>query len=124
MTIDTTALREIAEAATPGPWEAEGSQVLCESWFLVAAVRDHSEIEYRADAAHIAAFHPGTALALLAEVDALRAQVERVREALFASDDGTEHEHDRDHGQAEGSPDCPGCWVETIRRALDGEVPA
>lgn len=277
--IDTTALRETAEAATPGPWEAEydpdegGVTVSAGSartiggkhaWSYVSTDRilewddvwpEEGGEQREADAAHIAAFHPGTALALLGEVDALRAQVdrlhtwdglmhlldehwpesmmptlsddvsrdpgprivsllrwvealraqveqikarreevgeetegwwiggawgdygepvvplrimsyvidgeldqkvatsdpgfaltfaeqvaraeraeaeaaalraqvERVREVLFASDDGTEYEHDRDHGQAEGYPECPGCWVETIRRALDGEVEA
>ena len=46
-----------------------------------------------------------------AEGDALRARVEAV---TYASDDGTEYEHNDDrHG-----PECPGCWVQTIRAAL------
>lgn len=46
-------MQELCDAATPGPWEAEGSQVRhIDS--LVAAVRDHSVSERRPDAEFIA----------------------------------------------------------------------
>lgn len=146
MTINTTALREIAEAATPGPW---GKTYDPDGWIL--AVDDGrwvalASIEDRADAVHIAAFHPGTALALLDEVEALRAQVERVREALFASEAEVERLHSweglmsllDEHWPESMIPTLsddvsrdPGPrivsllrWVEALRRALDGEVEA
>lgn len=46
------------------------------------------------------------------------ARIQDVRDVLLASDDGTEYEHNG-HGAGEGEPECPGCWVEGIRRALD-----
>lgn len=49
------------------------------------------------------------------------ARIQAVRDALFASDDGTEYEHNG-HRPTEGEPECPGCWVEGIRRALDGDA--
>ncbi|APE10790.1 hypothetical protein BO226_17610 [Rhodococcus sp. 2G] len=51
-------------------------------------------------------------------VDQCVAALDRVRELTYASDDGTEYEHDHPAGQ--GSPECPACWATAIRRALDG----
>ena len=48
-------LRRLLAAATPGQWEAEGSQVWGPDGVLVAAVREHSTIVDRPDAALIAA---------------------------------------------------------------------
>ena len=47
------------------------------------------------------------------------AAVQRVRDLTYASTDGTEWEHNG-HVPDEGEAECPGCWAEGIRRALDG----
>ena len=52
---DRTELRQLLGEATPGPWEAEGSQVWGPDGVLVAAVREHSVIVDRPDAQLIAA---------------------------------------------------------------------
>lgn len=57
-------------------------------------------------------------------IDALRtaeAAAQRVRDLTYASTDGTEWEHNG-HAPAWGEAECPGCWVEGIRRALDGDA--
>lgn len=38
-----------------------------------------------------------------------------LNEITFASDDGTEHQHNEG---CQGEPNCPACWVLMIRRAL------
>lgn len=50
----------------------------------------------------------------------LEAAISRVRELTYASDDGTEYDH---NGPAAvcGEPECPACWAAAIRRALDGD---
>ena len=48
-------LRWLLAAATPGQWEAEGSQVWGPDGVLVAAVREHSTLVDRPDAELIAA---------------------------------------------------------------------
>ena len=48
-------LRRLLAAATPGQWEAEGSQVWGPDGVLVAAVREHSTLVDRPDAELIAA---------------------------------------------------------------------
>lgn len=45
--------------------------------------------------------------------------IDRAVALTFASDDGTEYEH-TGHGPAEGEPECPACWAQSIRRALEG----
>ena len=75
MTIDHAELRRLAIAATPGPWTADGD--------LVAQPRGHYRIPIcggdqcnfliPVDAEFIAAANPMTVLALLDEVDRLRA---------------------------------------------------
>lgn len=40
----------------------------------------------------------------------------RVEKLTYASDDGSEYEHD--HGTGDGHAECPACWAEDIRRAL------
>ena len=52
---DRTELRRLLDAATPGQWEPEGSQVWGPDGVLVAAVREHSIIVDRPDAQLIAA---------------------------------------------------------------------
>ena len=54
-----------------------------------------------------------------AELDHAEARIQAVRDTLSASDDGTEYDHNG-HQPFEGEPECPGCWVEGIRRALEG----
>lgn len=63
-------LRRLAEAATPGPWEQS------EGGMYVDVVDDDSqvaEVIRRADAAFIAAANPAAVLALLDEIERLRA---------------------------------------------------
>lgn len=56
-----------------------------------------------------------------AERDAARAEVaalrQRVKTLTYASDDGTEYEHN-DHDPHGGEPECPACWAASIRAAL------
>ena len=76
---DRTELRRLLDEATPGPWEAEGSQLWGPDGVLVAAVREHSTIVDRPDAQLIAAAVnalPG----LLDQLDAAEAALARVRE--------------------------------------------
>ena len=97
---DTAALRKVAEAATPGPWwthHSTPSEVWCgdealtlhldqeggtddewEAWERVGtrSIGDFGE----ADAAHVAAFDPPTALALLDRLEAAERQVAAVEE--------------------------------------------
>lgn len=95
-TPDLAELRRLAEAATPGPWEADGLEV-CQHWSLPEPWRavvnaeitcgpycyggSARPIERDEDAAFIAAANPSVVLALLdaaAERDALAAKVERL----------------------------------------------
>lgn len=48
--------------------------------------------------------------------DSLRAQNQRLLQLTYASDDGTEYEHD--HAPGEGEPECPACWAADIRAVL------
>ena len=87
--LDLTKLRKIAEAATPGPWEAgmttfgdpnDGPTHSCvreagSEWFdHVAASEGCGEADL--NMAHIAAFDPPTVLELIDEVERLRGVVE------------------------------------------------
>lgn len=45
------------------------------------------------------------------------AAITRLTRAAFASDDGTEYEHNPGCG---GEAECPACWAETIRMATEG----
>ena len=56
--------------------------------------------------------------ALLADRDRLAVQIKAVRALTYASNDGTEYEHNG-HTENEGEPECPACWVNSIRRALE-----
>ena len=42
---------------------------------------------------------------------------QQVRALTYASDDGSEYEHD--HGPLEGHDECPACWAADIRKVLD-----
>lgn len=53
----------------------------------------------------------------IAALDELRYRVERL---TYASDDGSEWEHNG-HPPNEGEAECPGCWAADIRRALRGD---
>lgn len=70
MTIDTKRLRELAEAATPGPWKEQhwkgapdGCVYSSNEWVSNASVEN---------ASFIAAANPQTVIALLDEIDAFR----------------------------------------------------
>ena len=71
MTTDYTKLRELALAATPGPWRAQQRNKQ-EAIYIVGP--DHTppacHAFYANNADYIAAAHPATVLALLDEVDA------------------------------------------------------
>lgn len=97
MTDDLTALRRIAEAATPGPWRNDGQLdphiVYDDDWSIAEATRyDHDQplgasrgpgyIDPLANAAHIAAFNPATALRLLARLERAEADAARLREVV------------------------------------------
>ena len=87
--VDVAALRAVAQAATPGPWEARTGGT--HAW--VALYDDENKIPEgeslpsfesggtatHADAAHIAAWSPVQATAALDEITHLRAEVERLR---------------------------------------------
>ena len=53
------------------------------------------------------------------ERDRLAAQVERVRELTYESDDGTRYGHDG-HSPIAGYAECPGCWSDAIETVLGG----
>lgn len=102
--IDTKALREIATAATQGPWRVEAGTTLI--WgacsqddtttygmgYPIAEARvspsnprwapGPSADEGEANASHIATFDPPTVVAMLDEIDRLRALIGRAGEAM------------------------------------------
>ena len=82
--LDLTKLREIAEAATPGPWNLETQRV---DTHYIHGFSDEQDVDISvqcdvADAAHIATFDPPTVLALIAENNRMRGEVERLRASL------------------------------------------
>ena len=97
--LDLTKLREIAAAATPGPWgvyDANEGMSPPRPYWSVANNEFHNptnldalaidiSIDYgdKDDAAHIAAFDPPTVLALIDEVERLRAVVDEVAERAW-----------------------------------------
>lgn len=95
--LDPKELRKVAEAATPGPWEAkqtpihtpsgEGGDyyVACPSGIDVASMVGSSYEQEEPDALHIATFDPPTVLALIERVQAAEAKLERVREVCESS---------------------------------------
>ena len=140
-TPDVAELRRLAEAATPGPWEAFGAVDgrRGERWLGVTTDMRATESARagdvfsaqdctRQDALFIAAANPAVVLALLDERDALAAKVERVR-ALHASSGTAESQgYDGEGGYGPIAPYCTGCeasdeyataWPCPTIRALD-----
>lgn len=79
MTVDTKKLRELAEAATPGPWIVSDKDVF--SAITVGSsktdvctfdIYEHRPDECAEDAAFVAAANPQTVIALLDEIERLR----------------------------------------------------
>jgi hypothetical protein len=70
--------RALAMGPTPGPWVQDGDGVTADDEDVAVAMCCPSD----AEAAYIAACDPDTSRALLAERDALTAEVERLAEAL------------------------------------------
>jgi hypothetical protein len=91
---DRRRLRELCERATPGPWDsfvrrnyADHSHGICsEAKFYdvadVVALKGDDRGESAANAAYIAACHPGLVLSLLDALDAAEADRDAAREAL------------------------------------------
>lgn len=92
MTTDYARLRALAEAATPGPWSAgettdweDVPQASVNSSNAPITWDDHGgEVFKPEDAAYIAAVNPPTLIALLDELERLRAE----RKLLFRDDIG------------------------------------
>jgi hypothetical protein len=90
MTDDIDALEAAARAATPGPWEVErdidpahySPDVLAAGGVIVQTLAsDMTRMEDAANAAYIAALHPGAALALIARVRRAEAALRKISEA-------------------------------------------
>lgn len=86
MTIDTTKLREMAQAATPGPWYSKWPEERC-AWKDIGHSR--YPVAYTGDcfddapnAAFIAAANPATVLALLDEVEHSRSVLKSYSKVL------------------------------------------
>ena len=104
---DWTAMRRLAEAATPGPWEvvsphtdenpgtnpvvASGS----ERWWHIAEILEGIDgAPEDANAAYIAAANPAAVLALLDQRDAVRAERDEFRKATESAVEAFQHNHD------------------------------
>ena len=94
--LDLTKLREIAEAATPGPWGlwnpssgpshiSIGGKIAFQSVETADSFAYDEVIPHWRDAYHIATFDPPTALALIDEIEQVRGQVNSVRGILERS---------------------------------------
>ena len=135
-TPDLAELRRLAEAATPGPWEAFGAVDGRRGERWLGVTTDMRAIESaragdvfaaqnctRQDVLFIAAANPAVVLALLAERDALAAKVERVR--ALADEWTYNGEFGWDDGSHAYGPDCEGQALDyaaaKLRRALDEE---
>ncbi|MFU7495816.1 ead/Ea22-like family protein [Pseudomonas aeruginosa] len=80
-------LRRVAEAATPGPWEYQAPlKVLAadRTWIVLIALSHANYREDEANSRFIATANPKTVLALLDEIDRLKAENEELRGALQA----------------------------------------
>lgn len=78
--LDEARLRELAEAATPGPWVLDGYQcVSAPDGRIVVDYSCHSRGEWEADGNYFLAVQPAAVLALL---DALSAERERADRAV------------------------------------------
>jgi hypothetical protein len=92
VTDDYARLKELAEKATPGPWEVRLNEVnsaltLREVWQKIKhgerilAIERWSDMADQADAEFIAAVSPDVVLRLLSEVDGLKERLEHFRKA-------------------------------------------
>lgn len=93
--LDLTKLREIAEAATPGPWEAElATKRKCyaphcgfDHWYNLVHIEGVTLLKDTVlaaeDAIHIAAFDPPTVIALIDEIERLKARIEAAKAIHF-----------------------------------------
>lgn len=125
MTDDLTALRALAEKATPGPWEAfeDSDEHLAGcpptmEWLVTAT--DPGEEFYeeiinwgnrgrREDAEFIAAANPSVVLALLDRLERAEAAIKRTREAVITGHDGGRcgvKEHSKSSAASEGYKRC------------------
>ena len=68
VTMKREELKRLAEAATQGPWESDGEVLVFAS--INHGVDLYGSPDARANAAYIAAAHPGVLLDLLAQLDA------------------------------------------------------
>jgi hypothetical protein len=59
-----------------------------------------------------------TEATVVRRLDEAEAALARVAALTLASDDGSEYEHA--HPEGDGEPECPACWVDSIRGALAG----
>ena len=89
-TPDVAELRRLAEAATPGPWDyyrphpnyrAYAVDQVMPGGYLGEAVATTEDVYAEKNAAFIAAANPAVVLGLLAEADALRAELAHMTEA-------------------------------------------
>ncbi|EMT4912631.1 TPA: ead/Ea22-like family protein [Pseudomonas aeruginosa] len=79
---DHAELRRLAEAATPGPWEYQAPlKVLAadRTWIVLIALSHANCREDKANSRFIAANNPKTVLALLDEIDRLKAENNALR---------------------------------------------
>ncbi|HDZ3423879.1 TPA: ead/Ea22-like family protein [Pseudomonas aeruginosa] len=82
---DHAELRRMAGAATPGPWEYQAPlKVLAadRTWIVLIALSHANYREDEANSRFIATANPKTVLALLDEIDRLKAENEELRGAL------------------------------------------
>lgn len=123
--------RELAEKATPGPWEVDKSEITSAvyvetSWgHLICDSSDHG------DAAHIAVSDPATVMADIDEILRLRAQVERLeKEADWLAEYCWKKPEAEYHpvremrggfycGTCPHDHDCRKCWREAARKAVE-----
>ncbi|HFQ8089029.1 TPA: ead/Ea22-like family protein [Pseudomonas aeruginosa] len=82
---DHAELRRLAKAATPGPWEYQAPLKILAADRTSIVLIALSHANYREDEANsrlIAAANPKTILALLDEIDQLKAESDRLRQGM------------------------------------------
>ena len=124
------ARRELAEKATPGPWEVDKSEITSAvyvetDWGHLICESDDE------DAAHIAANSPDVVMADIDEILRLRAQVERLeKEADWLAEYCWKKPEAEYHplremrggfycGTCPHDHDCRKCWREAARKAVE-----
>lgn len=95
--------------------QANTEAALAEANATIAALREREET-----AGHIADVEMFKAVEANAELVKAQEAIERVRALEFSSDDGSLWEDAPEHEDCGGSSDCPGCWAQSIRRAIEG----